>query len=117
MILLPLLILEGVALEVFYGSHIDVVSRRLAGSVADELGFTIDLMQRFPGAENTAWILDLARTRFGLDITLDPRRQAGAEEAGQRVRSDGRRPARPRCSQTAASAVLHRLDVGRARRC
>jgi two-component system, OmpR family, osmolarity sensor histidine kinase EnvZ len=44
MILLPLLILEGVALEVFYGSHINVVSRRLAGSVAGELGFTIDLM-------------------------------------------------------------------------
>jgi two-component system, OmpR family, osmolarity sensor histidine kinase EnvZ len=72
MILLPLLILEGVALEVFYGSHINVVSRRLAGSVANELGFTIDLMDRFPGAENTGWILDLARSRFGLDIRLDP---------------------------------------------
>jgi len=72
MILLPLLILEGVALQVFYGDHIDVVSRRLAGSVADELGFTIDLMRRFPGAENTAWILDLARTRFSLDIRLAP---------------------------------------------
>ncbi len=72
MILLPLLILEGVALEVFYGSHINVVSRRLAGSVGNELGFTVDLMNRFPGPANTAWILDLARTRFGLDITLDP---------------------------------------------
>jgi two-component system osmolarity sensor histidine kinase EnvZ len=72
MILLPLLILEGVALEVFYGSHIGVVSRRLAGSVAGELGFTIDLMDRFPGAENTTWILDLARSRFGLDMQLDP---------------------------------------------
>jgi two-component system, OmpR family, osmolarity sensor histidine kinase EnvZ len=72
MILLPLLILEGVALEVFYGDHIDVVSRRMAGSVAGELGFTIDLMRRFPGPENTVWILDLARSRFGLDIRLDP---------------------------------------------
>jgi two-component system, OmpR family, osmolarity sensor histidine kinase EnvZ len=72
MILLPLLILEGVALEVFYGSHIDVVSRRLTGSVADELGFTIDLMHRFPGVENTMLILHLARARFNLDITLDP---------------------------------------------
>ncbi len=44
MILLPLLILEGVALQVFYGSHIEVVSRRMSGSVADELGFTLDLM-------------------------------------------------------------------------
>src|SRR5580658_5863634 len=72
MILLPLLSLEGVALEVFYGSHIGVVSRRLAGSVAGEIGFTIDLMDRFPGAENTTWILDLARSRFGLDMQLDP---------------------------------------------
>jgi len=72
MILLPLLILEGVALQVFYGNHIDVVSRRLTGSVAGELGFTIDLMRRFPGPENTAWILDLARGRFDLDIALDP---------------------------------------------
>ena len=72
MILLPLLILEGVALQVFYGNHIDVVSRRLTGSVAGELGFTIDLMRRFPGPDNTAWILDLARTRFDLDIALDP---------------------------------------------
>src|SRR5580704_15098847 len=66
MILLPLLILEGVALEVFYGSHIGVVTRRLAGSVAGELGFTVDLMGRFPGAANRAWILDLARSRFAL---------------------------------------------------
>ena len=72
MILLPLLILEGVALQVFYGDHIDVVSRRLAGSLADDLGVTIDLMHRFPGPQNTAWILDLARTRFNLDIALDP---------------------------------------------
>src|SRR5271156_5986676 len=72
MILLPLLILEGVALEVFYGSHISVVSRRLADTVAEELAFTIDLMQRLPGTHNATWILDLARTRFGLDITLDP---------------------------------------------
>jgi len=72
MILLPLLILEGVALQVFYGSHINVVSRRLAGSVASELGFTVDLMGRFPGAANRAWILDLARSRFALAIRLDP---------------------------------------------
>ena len=73
MILLPLLILEGVAvLQVFYGSHINVVSRRLAGSVASEISFTIDLMDRFPDAANRAWILDRARSRFALAIRLDP---------------------------------------------
>ena len=72
MILLPLLILEGVALQVFYGSHINVVSRRLAGSVASELSFTIDLMDHFPGVANRAWILERARSRFALAIRLDP---------------------------------------------
>jgi two-component system osmolarity sensor histidine kinase EnvZ len=72
MILLPLMILDAVALQVFYGSHISVVSRRLAGSVAGELAFTIDLMRRFPEPSDTAWILDLSRSRFGLDIALNP---------------------------------------------
>ena len=47
MILLPLLILEGVALEVFYGSHINVVSRRLAGCLvfAAELGDSLSALQ------------------------------------------------------------------------
>lgn len=72
MILLPLLILEGVALRVFYGSHIDVVSRRMSGAVAGELAFTIDLMQHFPEPGNTDWILQRARANFGLDITYVP---------------------------------------------
>ena len=36
MILLPLVLLQAVALQIFYGSHLDVVSRRLSGGVAGE---------------------------------------------------------------------------------
>lgn len=72
MILLPLLILEGVALLIFYGSHIDVVSRRMTGAVADELSFTIDMMEANPGLENTQWILARAGAAFDLDMTLIP---------------------------------------------
>ena len=31
MILLPLVLLQAVALQIFYGSHLDIVSRRLSG--------------------------------------------------------------------------------------
>ncbi|HET6235010.1 MAG TPA: ATP-binding protein [Acetobacteraceae bacterium] len=72
MILLPLLILEGVALQIFYGGHIDLVSRRMSGAVAGELAFTISMMQRYPDLEDVDWILARARDAFGFDIALRP---------------------------------------------
>ena len=33
-VLVPLVLLQAVALQIFYGSHLDELSRRLAGSVA-----------------------------------------------------------------------------------
>jgi two-component system osmolarity sensor histidine kinase EnvZ len=72
MILVPLLLLQIVALWVFYGSHLDVVSRRLAGSVAGEIANTMGLMRRFPGPDNAAWILEDARQHYNLTIKLFP---------------------------------------------
>ena len=72
MILMPLLLLQIVALWVFYGSHLDVVSRRLAGSVAGEIANTVSLMRRFPGPDNAAWILNDARQHYNLTIRLEP---------------------------------------------
>ena len=74
MILVPLLLLQIVALWVFYGSHLDVVSRRLAGSVAGEIANTMGLMRRFPGPDNAAWILEDARQHYNLTIKLFPDR-------------------------------------------
>jgi two-component system, OmpR family, osmolarity sensor histidine kinase EnvZ len=75
MILVPLVALQAVALQIFYGSHLDVVSRRLSGGIAGEIEFTLELMQRFPGHQNTLWILQTARNLFTLDMQLD----AGAQ--------------------------------------
>jgi two-component system osmolarity sensor histidine kinase EnvZ len=72
MILIPLVALQAVALQIFYGSHLDLVSRRLSGGIAGEIEFTLELMQRFPGHENTLWILKTARDLFTLDLRLDP---------------------------------------------
>jgi len=72
MILVPLVLLQAVALQIYYGSHLDLVYRRLSSDVAGEVAFTLQLMDRYPGKENTDWILDAARRQFGLDIRLDP---------------------------------------------
>lgn len=70
-ILLPLLILQGVALQIFYGSHLDVISRRLADAVAGELGFVIELLQRDPSAEHRAWVFREVAWRFNLAMAFE----------------------------------------------
>ena len=72
MILLPLVALQAVTFQVFYGSHVDIISRRLTAAIAGEIALTTELMDRFPGAENHEWILARARRRLGLEISLDP---------------------------------------------
>ncbi|GAN80973.1 ATP-binding protein [Acidocella aminolytica] len=47
-VLVPMVVLQGVALQIFYGSHLDELSRRLAGAVAGEIGFMIDQIDRDP---------------------------------------------------------------------
>jgi two-component system osmolarity sensor histidine kinase EnvZ len=71
-ILLPLVLSQAVALWVFYGSHLDVISRRLTGGVAGEIQYTIELMRRYPGPENQAWVLLTAHQLFDLEMRLEP---------------------------------------------
>lgn len=47
-VLVPMVILQAVALQIFYGSHLDELSRRLADGVAGEIGFMIGQMERSP---------------------------------------------------------------------
>jgi two-component system osmolarity sensor histidine kinase EnvZ len=72
MILIPLLALQAVTLQFFYGSHLDIVSRRLSGGIAGEINYTIELMRRFPGPDNDEWILRIARQQFNLQMALEP---------------------------------------------
>ena len=79
-ILVPLVLLQAVAFTVFYGSYLDLVSRRLASAIAGEVAETIALMQRFPGDENRDWILNSALLRYEVpmrftpDASIQPRR-------------------------------------------
>jgi two-component system osmolarity sensor histidine kinase EnvZ len=71
-ILLPLVLSQAVALWIFYGNHLDVISRRLTGGVAGEIEYTIELMRRYPGPENQAWVLHTAHQLFDLEMRLEP---------------------------------------------
>ena len=72
MILLPLVALQAVTFQIFYGSHVDIVSRRLTAAIAGEIALTTQLLDRFPGKQRHDWILASARQRLGLEISLDP---------------------------------------------
>ena len=72
MILLPLVALQAVTFQMFYGSHVDIESRRLTAAIAGEIALTTQLLDRFPGKPNHDWILARARQRLGLEISLEP---------------------------------------------
>lgn len=64
-ILVPMLLLQAVALQLFYGSHLDVISRRLAGGVAGDVAMIAELARREPESRaelfrEAAWRLELA---------------------------------------------------------
>jgi len=71
-VLIPLMVTQGIALELFYGNFLSVVSRRLSDSVTGEVGLTIDLLQRAHNAAERNWILDRARERTLLDMQWEP---------------------------------------------
>ena len=82
-ILVPLVILQAIALQLFYGSHLDVISRRLAAGVAGDVAMVVGLLERETAEEDRSWIFREAAWR--LDLSL-------AHEAGARLAQTGMRP-------------------------
>ena len=81
-ILVPIIILQAVALQLFYGSHLDVISRRLAGGVAGEVAMLAELVLREP-AEARPWIFREASWRLDLNLAYEEgaRLGGGARQA------------------------------------
>ena len=69
-VLVPLVALQAVAYTVFYGSHLDIVSRRLTGSIAGEIAQTITLVESYP--DDTPRLLRTAFQNYELAIRLAP---------------------------------------------
>ncbi len=66
--LVPLVLVLAVALQIFYGNHLNIVSRRFAAAVAGEIGVLIDLMPRLKLAEDQAWLMQEAHNQFDLTV-------------------------------------------------
>ena len=59
-IVTPLILLQIVSTWIFYDRHWTLITRRLADSVAGEIGFVVDEMGRFEAAERVIWLSQAA---------------------------------------------------------
>ena len=110
MILLPLVLLQAVALQIFYGSHLDVVSRRLSSAVGGEVAYTLEMLRRYPEPADRAWILSKADSEFDLHMTIEPGAVLPDAPQDQHPGPDGRRP-RHLAAREGRHAVRRRLAV------
>jgi two-component system osmolarity sensor histidine kinase EnvZ len=71
-ILIPIVLVQAVALMIFYGSHMNLISRRLGGAVAGEIAQTIRLLGTTTDPADQAWLLEGAEHDFELRIRVEP---------------------------------------------
>jgi two-component system, OmpR family, osmolarity sensor histidine kinase EnvZ len=70
--LVPLVLVQAIALQLFYGNHLNIVSRRLSSAIAGEIAYTVELLHQFQAPADREWVLQTAREEFTLDIALEP---------------------------------------------
>jgi two-component system, OmpR family, osmolarity sensor histidine kinase EnvZ len=70
--LVPLVLVQAIALQLFYGNHLEVVSRRLSSGIAGEIYYTVELLRQFHSPADREWVLAMAREQFTLGISLEP---------------------------------------------
>ena len=69
-LVVPLVLLQVVSAYVFYGTHWDLVTRRLALGLASDIDAVVDMMDAFPGEANRTRIFSIAQDSMALEITL-----------------------------------------------
>jgi two-component system osmolarity sensor histidine kinase EnvZ len=69
-ILVPLVVVQAVALMLFYGSHLELISRRLSNAVSGEIAQTIRLLDATDDPASQAWLLRSAEQDFDLHMVL-----------------------------------------------
>ena len=93
-IVTPLVVLQAIALQMFYGTHWEVVSRRLAHAVAGDVALAAAALERFSGEADREWLTRefLGRTDLALRVapgetlqTLPPDVLEGPTEAELRA--------------------------------
>ena len=66
----PMVLLQLVSAYIFYGTHWDLVTRRLSTGLAGDIGAVIDMIQAFPGEESRARIFGAALITMDLRLSL-----------------------------------------------
>src|SRR3546814_4617364 len=69
-IVTPLILLQVVSTWVFYDSHWDTVTRRLAQSVAGDIAAVIEMMGENPTPPHYARVFEIAQRKLQLDIVF-----------------------------------------------
>ncbi len=72
MILVPLIAVQAVALQIFYGNHLAIISRRFTLAIAGEVAMTVDLLNRYPDDADRTWVLDNAWQQWEMAMRLEP---------------------------------------------
>ena len=70
-IVTPLVLLQVVSALIFFESHWDKVTLRLARSVAGDTAMLVRLMRDFPTPEDREWIFDMASRHFEFQASFD----------------------------------------------
>ncbi len=69
-VLIPMVLLQAVALQIFYGNHLSELSRRLAGGVAGEVGLMVIEIDRAPNLRGR--IIQLGDQYFQFNTSFLP---------------------------------------------
>ncbi|MDT7952974.1 MAG: ATP-binding protein, partial [Acetobacteraceae bacterium] len=69
-VLVPLVILQAVTFTIFYGGHLDFISRRLSFAIAGEIAQTIQLLHRYP--EDARYTMNNAMRLYEVPMRLIP---------------------------------------------
>jgi len=70
-IVMPLVILQLVSAAIFWETHWDKVSQRLARGVAGDIAAVINLVRQYPGRENQEWIFRIAANNMEMAMLFD----------------------------------------------
>ncbi|MCX7383578.1 MAG: ATP-binding protein [Alphaproteobacteria bacterium] len=72
-VLIPLLVVQAVAFQIFYGVHLNLVSRRLSAAIVGEIATTVALIERAPDDAGRDWAMRNSWERFEIRMEMQPR--------------------------------------------
>jgi two-component system osmolarity sensor histidine kinase EnvZ len=70
-IVMPLVLLQIVATAIFFETHWDTITRRLANGVAGDVAVIVQHLRTYAGPENHRWIVRRARESMELEVKFE----------------------------------------------